>query len=93
MPTTKTEVQTAWDQSQVDMKSLRAELRRRYEPASQDPELQTSLNKLQAVRETSYRGLANPWRTSRATSISSCAWITRVRTAALRVLMSASVEA
>ena len=47
MSTSITEVQTAWEQFQTDMKSLRDELRRHYEPASSpDPALQASLHKL-----------------------------------------------
>src|ERR1700693_2425501 len=46
MSTSITEVQTAWEQFQTDMKSLRDELRRHYEPASSpDPALQASLHK------------------------------------------------
>jgi hypothetical protein len=58
MPTSKTEVQTAWDQFQADMKSLRDELRRHYEPAtSQDPDLQTSLNKLGQAADEVFEAL------------------------------------
>ena len=47
MSTAKTEVQTAWEQFQTDMRSLRDELRSHYESAStENADLQTSLNKL-----------------------------------------------
>jgi hypothetical protein len=58
MTTSKTEVQTAWDQFQADMKSLRDELRRHYEPAtSQDPDLHTSLNKLGQAADEVFEAL------------------------------------
>ena len=58
MPTPKTEVQTAWDQFQADMKSLRDELRRHYEPgSSQEQDLQTSLNKLGKAADEVFEAL------------------------------------
>jgi hypothetical protein len=63
MSTPKTEVQTAWEQFQVDMKSLRDELRRHYEPAtSQDPDLQTSLNKLGQAADEVFEALGRATR-------------------------------
>jgi hypothetical protein len=47
MSTPKPEVKTAWAQFETDMKALRDELRRHYEPApSGNPDLQSALNKL-----------------------------------------------
>jgi hypothetical protein len=47
MTTPKPELKTAWAQFEADMKSLRDELRRHYEPAqSGNPDLQSALNKL-----------------------------------------------
>src|SRR5260370_37824365 len=47
MTTPKPEVKTAWAQFEADMKALRDELRRHYEPApSGSPDLQSALNKL-----------------------------------------------
>ncbi len=47
MTTPKPEAKTAWAQFESDMKALRDELRRHYEPAaSGNPELQSALNKL-----------------------------------------------
>jgi hypothetical protein len=47
MTTPKPEVKTAWTQFEADMKALRDELRRHYEPASSgNPDLQSALNKL-----------------------------------------------
>jgi hypothetical protein len=58
MPTSKTEVQAAWDEFQADMKSLREELRRNYEPAPPDgPDLQTSLNKLGQAADEVFESL------------------------------------
>ena len=63
MPTSKTEVQTAWDQFQADMKSLRDELRRHYEPAaSVAPDLQTSLNKLGQAADEVFEALGRATR-------------------------------
>jgi hypothetical protein len=58
MPTSNTEVKAAWDKFQADMKSLREELRRHYEPASSDnPDLQTSLNKLGQAADEVFEAL------------------------------------
>ena len=57
MSTPKTEVQTAWEQFQTDMKSLRDELRRHYEPASPDPALQASLHKLGQAADEVFEAL------------------------------------
>ena len=58
MPTTKTEVQTAWEQFQADMRSLRDELRHHYQTASaEDPDLQTSLNKLGRAADEVFESL------------------------------------
>jgi len=47
MTTPKPEGKTAWAQFEADMKALRDELRRHYEPAaSGNPDLQSALNKL-----------------------------------------------
>src|SRR5260370_3026261 len=47
MTTPKPEVKPAWAQFEADMKALRDELRRHYEPApSGNPDLQSALNKL-----------------------------------------------
>ena len=47
MTTPKPELKTAWAQFEADMKALRDELRRHYEPApSGNPDLQSALNKL-----------------------------------------------
>ncbi len=47
MTTPKPEVKTAWAQFEADMKALRDELRRHYEPApSGNPDLQSALNTL-----------------------------------------------
>jgi hypothetical protein len=47
MTTPKPELKTAWAQFETDMKALRDELRRHYEPApSGNPDLQSALNKL-----------------------------------------------
>ena len=63
MPTSKTEVQAAWDQFQADMKSLGAELRRHYEPASsQDPALQASLHKLGQAADEVFEALGRATR-------------------------------
>jgi hypothetical protein len=63
MPTSKDEVQPAWDKFQADMKSLRDELRRHYEPAStQDPDLQTALNKLGKAADEVFEALGRATR-------------------------------
>jgi hypothetical protein len=63
MPTPKTEGPTAWDQFQADMKSLRDELRRHYEPTStEDPDLQTSLNKLGKAADEVFEALGRATR-------------------------------
>ncbi len=47
MTTPKPELKTAWAQFEADMKALRDDLRRHYEPASSgNPDLQSALNKL-----------------------------------------------
>ena len=47
MSTPKPEGKTAWTQFEADMKALRDDLRRHYEPAaSGNPDLQSALNKL-----------------------------------------------
>jgi hypothetical protein len=47
MTTPKPEGKTAWARFEADMKALREELRRHYEPArSASPDLQSALNKL-----------------------------------------------
>src|SRR5438445_140703 len=47
MTTPNPEVKTAWAQFEADMKTLRDELRRHYEPApAGNPDLQSALNKL-----------------------------------------------
>ena len=47
MTTPKPEVKPAWAQFEADMKALRDELRRHYDPApSGNPDLQSALNKL-----------------------------------------------
>jgi hypothetical protein len=47
MTTPKPDVKNAWAQFEADMKALRDELRRHYEPApSGNPDLQSALNKL-----------------------------------------------
>ena len=47
MTTPKPEVKPAWAQFEADMRALRDELRRHYEPApSGNPDLQSALNKL-----------------------------------------------
>jgi len=47
MSTPKPDAKTAWTQFEADMKALRDELRRHYEPApSGSPDLQSALNKL-----------------------------------------------
>ena len=63
MSTPKTEVQTAWEEFQADMRSLRDELRRHYEPAStEDADLQTSLNKLGKAADEVFDALARATR-------------------------------
>ena len=63
MPPTKTEVQTAWEQFQADMRSLRDELRRHYQTASaEDPDLQTSLNKLGRAADEVFESLGRATR-------------------------------
>lgn len=63
MSTPETEVQTARDQFQADMKSLRDELRRHYEPAAtSDPDLQTSLNKLGKAADEVFEALGRATR-------------------------------
>jgi hypothetical protein len=58
MTTSKTDVQVAWDQFQADMKSLREELQRHYEPApSSSPDLQTSLSKLSQAADEVFESL------------------------------------
>lgn len=47
MNTPNPDIKTAWAQFEADMKALRDELRRHYEPAqSGSPDLQSALNKL-----------------------------------------------
>ena len=63
MSTPKTEVQSAWEQFQTDMKSLRDELRRHYEPASSpDPALQASLHKLGQAADEVFEALGRATR-------------------------------
>jgi hypothetical protein len=47
MTTPKPDVKSSWAQFETDMKALRDELRRHYEPAAKgSPDLQSALNKL-----------------------------------------------
>src|SRR5476649_1628199 len=63
MSTPKTDVQTAWEEFQADMRSLRDELRRHYEPAStEDADLQTSLNKLGKAADEVFEALGRATR-------------------------------
>jgi hypothetical protein len=63
MSTPKTEVQTAWEEFQADMRSLRDELRGHYEPGStEDADLQTSLNKLGKAADEVFAALGRATR-------------------------------
>src|SRR5260370_38358743 len=63
MTTPKPEVKTAWAQFEADMKALRDELRRHYEPApSGSPDLQSALNKLGKAADEVFDSVARATR-------------------------------
>ena len=63
MTTPNPEVKTAWSQFEADMKALREELRRHYEPArSASPDLQSALNKLGQAADEVFESLGRATR-------------------------------
>jgi hypothetical protein len=63
MPASKPEAQTSWDQFQADMRSLRDELRRHYDPkSSENPDLQASLSKLGKAADEVFEALGRATR-------------------------------
>jgi len=65
MSTPKPDAKTAWTQFEADMKALRDELRRHYEPApSGSPDLQSALNKLGQAADEVFDSLGRATRDS-----------------------------
>ncbi len=63
MSTPKPDAKTAWTQFEADMKALRDELRRHYEPApSGSPDLQSALNKLGQAADEVFESLGRATR-------------------------------
>src|SRR5438445_12937925 len=63
MTTPNPEVKTAWAQFEADMKTLRDELRRHYEPApAGNPDLQSALNKLGQAADEVFESLGRATR-------------------------------
>jgi len=63
MSTPKPEAKTAWTQFEADMKALRDDLRRHYEPApSGSPDLQSALNKLGQAADEVFESLGHATR-------------------------------
>src|SRR6266481_1102282 len=83
MTTPNPELKTAWAQFEADMKTLRDELRRHYEPApAGNPDLQSALNKLGQAADEVFESLGRarlPARSARRSPKRSATWPTKWR--------------